>query len=239
MFTFKQFAVKQDRTAMKVGTDGVLLGAWTTPPVGTSSILDIGTGTGLIALMLAQRFEGCNIDAVEIDMQSSLQAEENFKATNWSDRVEMYNQSIEQFVDSIGEKRYECVVSNPPYFSNSLKCPDGKRTVARHNSSLSLETLLDCSCRALKIDGVLSVVLPVQEGSRLIDLSKDFGFKAERVCRIFPTVNSIEPKRLLIELRLSTEDIACICSDLTIENGERFNYTQDYIDLTKDFYLKF
>ena len=239
MFTFKQFAVKQDQTAMKVGTDGVLLGAWTTPPMGTSSILDIGTGTGLIALMVAQRFNDCNIDAVEIDSQSCIQAQENFRATSWSSRIEAHNVSIQQFVESVGAKRYECIVSNPPYFSNSLKCPDNKRTVARHNNSLSLEVLLECSSKIIKLDGTLSVILPVQEGCELIDLAAKFGFKTEKLCSIFPTENSKEPKRLLIELRFTTDEIVCTESDLTIEKSERFDYTQEYINLTKEFYLKF
>ena len=239
MFTFKQFAVKQDQTAMKVGTDGVLLGAWAQPPAGVVNILDVGTGTGVIALMMAQRFESCNIDAVEIDSQGATQAEGNFMSSNWSDRISIYNLSIQQFTDEIGDKKYGCVVSNPPYFSNSLKCPDGKRTVARHSGSLSIETLLECSSRVLLSDGVLCVILPTQQGVEMVDLSVKFGFKCVRICRLFPTLLSKEPKRLLIELRLTVDDVICEESDLVIEKETRFDYTQEYMSLTRDFYLKF
>ena len=239
MFTFKQFAVSQDKTAMKVGTDGVLLGAWTSPPITITNILDIGTGTGLIALMLAQRFENATIDGVEIDLQSSIQAEDNFKASSWGDRITTYNLSIQEFLEVVGDKRYGCIVSNPPYFSNSLKCPDSKRTVARHNNSLSIEALLYCSSKLISSEGVLSVILPIQEGGDLISLSSQFGFKAEHICRVFPTSLSSEPKRLLIDLRFTANDTVCHESNLVIEKDTRFDYTQEYISLTKDFYLKF
>ena len=224
---------------MKVGTDGVLLGAWATPPIGATNTLDIGTGSGLIALMLAQRFEDLTIDAVEIDEPSSLQATDNFISSPWSDRITMYNSSIQDFVSDLGIKKYEHIVSNPPYFTNSLKCSDKKRTTARHNDSLSLESLLDCSSRVLSSDGMLSLILPIQEGLELIELSGIYGFKVAKVCRVFPTTLSKEPKRLLIELCLTTRIVECQDSCLIIERETRFDYTQEYVDLTKDFYLKF
>lgn len=239
MFTFKRFEIAQDRTAMKVGTDGVLLGAWATPPLGATDILDIGTGTGVIALMLAQRFEKCQVDGVEIDIQSSLQAKENVASTLWRERITIYNLSVQSFADEIGERRYDSVVSNPPYFSNSLKSPDNKRTTARHNDSLSIEELLISSSRVLKLEGRLSVVLPIQEGEELIKRSIKFGFQTTRVCSVFPTMLSEKPKRLLIELSLTQNKIERQESRLVIEKEKRGDYTEDYIALTKDFYLKF
>lgn len=154
-FKFKQFTVYQDRCAMKVGTDGTLLGAWT-DVTKSRTILDIGTGTGLIALMLAQRSLTTQITAIDIDIDSVMQAESNVALSPWCDRVKVFCSSLQDFNGS----GYDTIVSNPPYFVNSLKCPNGHRTLARHTASLSYKDLFDGVTRMLSDDGEFSVIIP-------------------------------------------------------------------------------
>lgn len=238
MFRFKQFAVVQPNSAMKVGTDGVLLGAWVQPPALCERVLDIGTGTGLIALMMAQRFESCRVDAVEIEDKSCVDATENFENSDWSERLDLHCVSIQDFVKN-SRSGYDLIVSNPPYFTNSLKSPDKNRTTARHNESLPLEVLVECSQNLLNKEGALAVVLPLEEGQRLINMAQKQGFKLSRKCLVYPNIMSEIPKRVLIELVVSNENIETEISSLIIERESRGCYTDEYQKLTKDFYLKF
>ena len=150
-FKFKQFQIRQDRCAMKIGTDGVLLGAWTTLAHNPKSILDIGTGTGLIALMLAQRYEAETIDALEIDEGAYEQCVENFEASPWGDRLFCYHAGLDEFLDEI-EDQYDLIVSNPPFHTEEVPSGNAARDIARQNQSLPFEEL---------IEGVSNLLSPI------------------------------------------------------------------------------
>jgi tRNA1Val (adenine37-N6)-methyltransferase len=233
-FQFKQFKINQEGSAMKVGTDGVLLGAWADAN-GAKSFLDIGTGTGLIAIMLAQRTGDLSkIDAVEIDASSYQQAVDNIKNCPWSNRIEAYHASFQDFVANTNTK-YDCLVSNPPYFINSLKAKDESRTQARHADGLPFEDLIEGAKNLLNPKGKFSVILPVAEGDYFIRLARIAGFSLSKRIEVLP--NPGKPaKRLLLELSLNTTKT--IESHLCVENGQRHVYSPEYIELCKDFYLK-
>ncbi len=240
MFQFKQFTIHQDRTAMKVGTDGVLLGAWAPIDPNASRILDIGTGTGLIALMLAQRLEQRqpHIDAIDIDQSSVEQATENIANSPFAKYITTHHSSLQ---DHNPKAKYDAIVCNPPYFVASLKCPDAARTQARHTDSLSFNDLLEHSARLLNSGGSLSVVLPVNEGNQLIELAPKYGFSLTHLTEVHPTPTA-PPKRLLLQFvmqnsQLNHSSLLISHSSLTIEIA-RHQYTPEYIALTRDFYLK-
>jgi len=232
-FKFKQFTIHQDKCAMKVGTDGVLLGAWTDCENATS-VLDIGTGTALISLMIAQR-STANIDAVEIDDEACRQATENIGKSPWKDRVEVFNQSFQDFTKST-EKKYDLIVSNPPYFQNSLFTPDKKRTNARHNSNLKLEDLIQGSVKLLSENGALSIILPYLEGNMFILKASEMGLYCIRQTNVLPKPNR-EPKRLLLEFMKTKKPL--VEQEIIIELGKRHEYSDAYKNLTKIFYLAF
>lgn len=172
-FSFQQFTVHQDRCAMKVGTDGVLLGAWAS---GGRRMLDIGTGTGLVALMMAQRFSEDRITAVEIDHDACRQAMENVQESPFADRVEVRCTSVQDFHPV---EKYDVIVSNPPFYDNSLRCPDGSRSKARHTETLTYRDLFLAVDRLLESDGTFSAVIPTEYLS---------AFVAEGVLRGFSVV---------------------------------------------------
>ena len=257
MFKFKQFTIHQDRTAMKVGTDGVLLGAWASIAPTANKLLDIGTGTGLIALMLAQRLtqytmqnakckidaEKSNlwrenhelkIDAIDIDPSSIEQAAENIKNSPFALYITTHHTSLQEHTTT---EKYDAIVCNPPYFVASLKCPDASRTQARHTDTLSFDDLLQHSARLLNSEGSLSVILPINEGHQLIELAPKYEFTLTQLVHVHPTPTS-EPKRLLMHfIKQSTKNSSILNSKLTIELA-RHQYTPEYIALTKNFYLK-
>lgn len=232
-FKFKQFTIHQDKCAMKVGTDGVLLGAWADCE-NANSILDIGTGTGLITLMLAQR-SIAKIDAVEIDEAACVQAKENIEKSLWSDRIEIFNIPFQDFSKSTNEK-YDLIVSNPPYFQNSLYAPDEKRTDARHNSNLKLDELLNGALKLLTRKGKLSIILPYLEGALFILKAAENGLYCVRQTKVLPKPDRA-PKRLLLEF--ISEKMPLIEQELIIELNKRHEYSEAYKNLTKDFYLAF
>lgn len=231
-FQFKQFKVDQGRTAMKVGTDGVLLGAWTNV-YGANHILDVGTGTGLIALMLAQRTENALITAIDIDTNAAIQASENVVASPWAERITV---SSADFNDFCKDKQcmFDLIVSNPPYFKQSLQSPGKSRTLARHDQSLSHESLINHALRLLNEEGRLSVILPYVEGSVFIALAASKGLFCIRKTNVLPTPTS-DVKRLLLEF--SREQSKMMEDNLVIEEGGRHAYSKEYLDLTRDFYL--
>ena len=242
MFQFKQFTIHQDRTAMKVGTDGVLLGAWAPIDPTASRLLDIGTGTGLIALMIAQRLQSADdkleIDAIDIDQSSIEQAAENIANSPFARYITTHHTSLQ---DHNPEAKYDAIVCNPPYFVASLKCPNAARTQARHTDSLSFDDLLLHSSRLLNDGGSLSVVLPINEGNQLIELAQKYGFSLTHLTEIHPTPTA-PPKRLLMQFvmrnsQLNYSSLLISHTSLTIEIS-RHQYTPEYIALTRDFYLK-
>jgi len=232
-FKFKQFTVFQDKCAMKVGTDGVLLGAWANCK-NAKTVLDIGTGTGLIALMIAQR---CNakIDAVEIDEHAVIQASENVANSLWNDRINLIHQSFQDFINH-SERKYGLIVSNPPYFQNSLVAPDQKRANARHNSELQLDEIIAGATKLLTDDGILSVILPYIEGTLFILQASQKGLYCNRQTKVLPKPGR-EPKRLLLEFMKTKKPL--VEQEIIIELNKRHSYSDAYKNLTKDFYLSF
>lgn len=230
-FKFKRFTVYHDLCAMKVGTDGVLLGAWTNVTKG-EKVLDIGTGTGLIALMLAQRNDKLHIDAIDIDHNAIEQAKENIKHSPFSDQIQAFESSLQYFRES--GQQYDLIVSNPPFFVESLKSPCKERTLARHTDSLSLEELLGISSALLTSKGKLCIIYPFDHKETLFFISKKSGLYPSRITNVYPTPASL-PKRVLIEF--SKTELPLIETNLIIEK-ERHVYSDEFTELVRDFYLK-
>lgn len=232
MFKFKQFSINQDRTAMKVGTDGVLLGAWA-DVLNAEKVLDIGTGTAVISLMIAQRSNVNNIiiKAIEIEKEATSQAIENTNCSPWNINIEVINIGIQQYNPTI---KFDLIVSNPPFFNNSHKTPNSKRNLARHTDSLSFNSLLEKTSTLLSANGKASFIIPFYSETNFIDIASKLGLFPVRITRVKGTEESAI-KRSLIELSFNKKK--CLETSLTIEIS-RHVYTQDYINLTKDFYLK-
>ncbi len=232
-FIFKKFIIKQNNCAMKVGTDGVLLGAWADCNASTK-ILDIGTGTGLISLMLAQRSKAY-IDAIEIDKNSYKQAKENILNSHWRNRIKVFNISFQDFYNDKSFV-YDLVVTNPPYFINSFKANTIERTNARHNNLITHSELLAGVDKLLTVKGLFCLILPYEQTHDFISMAEDYNFYCNKILKIKPIPDK-EFKRALIELR--REKIKYKEQTLIIEKNKRHDYTQQYKDLTKDFYLAF
>lgn len=219
---------------MKVGTDGVLLGAWVEATFPPMRILDIGTGTGLLALMMAQKFPAAMIDAVEIDHQAFLQASENFAASKWANRLKIYPSSIQKFTQIVPYK-YDLILSNPPYFHNSHKAKNIARTQARHNDTLPSNELLEAACQILNPKGSFHLILPPIEGHQFQQLAGEYGLYCRRMMHFKPTPTKAT-KRVLLELsRLKVEKIKQV--EELIGRGTNHEHTAAYCHLTKDFYL--
>lgn len=232
-FQFKQFTVEQDRCAMKIGTDGVLLGAWVSVENNPFSILDIGSGTGIIALQLAQRCDAEIIDALEIDENAYEQCVANFENSSWGDRLFCYHASLEEFVEEIEEK-YDVIISNPPFYSEDHKTSNESRDVARFNDALPFDKLIKSASRLLSNEGIFTVIIPKKEELDFIKMASEVNLFPNRICRVRGTPTS-EEKRSLLEL--SFNNSAPKIEHLTIETS-RHNYTENYIQLVKEFYLK-
>lgn len=229
-FQFKQFAIRQDKCAMKVGTDSLLLGAW----VNASDclrILDIGTGTGILAMMLAQRTVGA-IDAIEIDEDAYNQAVENINNCKWKDRISLYNQSYQDFSQNCTVK-YDLIISNPPYFDSSIKAPELKRAIARHSHLLPLDVFTTISKKLLTEHGRIAIILPFENRIGFIkQISKNDLWVLREL-----TIQSVLAKT---PIRVAFEITKHIPDKIDIQKiviREHQNYSKDYINLTKDFYL--
>ena len=228
-FKFKQFSIFQDKTAMKVGTDGVLLGAWA-DCLG-KDILDIGTGTGLISMMLAQRFPQSQIDAIEIDENAYYQAKENFENTPFQNRLSIYFTSLQAYKT---DKKYDLIVSNPPFFTvNDLNEFDARKQ-ARQEETLTFSDLLKKTALLLNKDGLASFIIPYDRMLEFCEIAAENALKVSKTTQI--KGNETSPvKRVLLEFSFQEKERKE--NLLTIE-VERHRYTEDYINLTKDFYLK-
>lgn len=232
-FVFKQFKIAQDKCAMKVGTDAVLLGAW----VNTSnakSILDIGTGTGIIALMLAQK-SGAKIDAIDIDRNSYEQAKENVEACKWKDRIHVYRKSLQEY-SLESEKKYDLIVSNPPYFIDSSKASEASRTNARHTDQLEYSELLSGVLKLLNPSGKFYVILPKKEGEQFQEMAAENKLFLTKQTKVITRADKSE-KRLLMRFEFTNR--AFSEDSIIIEKDEQHSYTDEYKDLTKDYYLGF
>jgi tRNA1Val (adenine37-N6)-methyltransferase len=230
-FRFKQFTINQGRCAFKVGTDGVLLGA-VADVRGVKSILDIGTGSGLIALMLAQR-SGADIYAIEPDHESFIQATENVKNSVWSERIEVVETDLQSYSPV---EKFDLVVTNPPYFRDSIRNPDIRKSAARHNDTLPSSELLDYVSRLLADNGTFQLIMPYAEGNVFIAEAADYGFYCNSILKIRPLPSS-EIRRLILNFSRNKQKLAE--KFLTIGYGKRHDYTDEYKELTKEFYLKF
>lgn len=232
-FSFKQFTVYHNRCAMKVGIDGVLLGCWAPVDNITENILDIGTGTGLIALMLAQR-SNATIDAIDLDKDACLQAAENICNSPWAGRIGLQHVRLQDFAMST-KKRYDLIVSNPPYFINSLRAPDLQRHIARHAETLTHEELILAGRELLTETGRMCIILPVNEGLQCIAFAKQNAFYCSMAVKVYPKPGSVA-KRLLLEFNKTSS--VCTESELVIESDARHHYSPEFSALAKDFYLK-
>ena len=234
MFQFKQFSVEQDRTAMKIGTDGVLLGAWAPIENNPFSILDIGTGTGIIALMLAQRSHAKQIDALEIDEDAYEQATDNFENSPWNDRLFCFHAGLDEFVEE-PEDEYDLIISNPPFYSEDYKSENEQRDLARFQDAMPFEDLIEAAALLLSENGIFSVIIPFKEEKKFLALAKEYELYPIKITRVKGTPTS-EIKRSL--LAFGRNEIATILTDELIIETARHIYTPEYIELTKDFYLK-
>ena len=232
-FKFKQFTIRQDQCAMKVGTDGVLLGAWANIKHNPNSVLDIGSGTGIIALMIAQRSNAEVIDAIEIEEDTFEQCVENFENSPWSDRLFCYHTSLEEFADEVDDK-FDVIISNPPFYTDDFQSKNTQRDIARFSSAMPFEHLVKSVSKLLSEEGKFSVIIPFKEEEQFIALASKVNLFPNRILRIKGNPNT-EIKRSLLEFSFSKIEIKT--EELTIEKG-RHNYTNDYVTLTKDFYLK-
>jgi tRNA1Val (adenine37-N6)-methyltransferase len=231
-FRFKQFTVNQKGPVFRIGTDGVILGA-SAGVTGKKRILDIGTGTGLIALMLAQRCDAL-ITAIEPDRASFLQASENVELSRWHSRINVENTDLQTFM--LHAKFFDLIVTNPPYFINSLKNPDHIKSASRHNDCLSHQDILEGADRLLEPDGDLQLILPYDEGRIFTETAAGRGYYCNSVVNIRSTPGSGIIRVILSFNREKKEPKE---EFLTIEKGRRFDFTDEYISLTKDFYLNF
>ncbi|AHW59155.1 tRNA1Val (adenine37-N6)-methyltransferase [Draconibacterium orientale] len=231
-FQFKQFRIEQARSAMKVGIDGILLGAWA--DVGDcNTILDIGTGTGLIALMLAQRSQA-RITAIEIEKNAAEEATENVAASPWKDRVEVANVSLQNFAAETTSK-FDLIVSNPPFFQNSLKADNESRSLARHTDSLSYETLVQSTSQLLSEKGRFAFIFPETASMEIEKLAQQNQLYIRRITRIAP--NEKKPaNRILMEM--SKKETATVTDDLVIYNNDG-SCSDNFKTLTRDYYLNF
>ena len=223
MFRFKQFTIEQDECAMKVGTDGVLLGAWAR---GGSRVLDVGTGTGIIALMMAQRYPEAYIFGIDIDEGAVRQATANVQASPFSSHIRIQQTKLQDMDDSFAGF-FDAIVSNPPFFIDSLAAPDEQRNLARHTATLTYAELMQTAWRLLSDDGELSVVVPFDYRQRMEDEAIFVGFFPSRVCAV-KTTERKPAKRYLLSFRKHP----CPCEKEQLTIG-----SEAYRQMTGDFYL--
>jgi tRNA1Val (adenine37-N6)-methyltransferase len=233
-FDFKKFSIKQDKCAMKVGTDAVLLGAWIISN-GSRNILDIGTGTGVISLMLAQK-SSANILAVEIDKQSTEQAKLNVSQSNYFSQIQVENVSIQDLAQK-SEKKFDLIVTNPPYFIDSYKSIESNRTIARHSDSLPFDELIDSVIKLLDVKGKFCLILPKNEAGIFRKMAEIKGLYLSKLLRIRTKPDKESEKRHLMQFEFKETEFSE--STLVLEENESRNYTQAYKEFTKDYYLNF
>ena len=244
-FKFKQFSIEQEKSAMKVGTDGVLLGAWTPLTNNPYNILDIGAGTGLISLMLAQRSYAEQIDAIEIEENAYEECVDNFENSPWADRMFCYHAGLDEFVEELQEvdeetnevemlEQYDVIVSNPPFYSEDYKTPDEARDLARFADALPFEDLVEAAYLLLSENGIFSVIIPYAAEENFIALAKHSLLFPLKITRVKGTLTTEIKRSLLAFTRVEQTPII---DELIIETA-RHQHTPEYIELTKEFYLK-
>jgi len=232
-FYFKQFRVEDGQSTMKVGTDAVLLGA-AAEVADAEEILEVGTGSGVISLILAQRSDA-RIDAIEIDEDSVKQAEFNVMNSPWNDRITIIHSSLQDFTYQSG-RRYDLIISNPPFFSRSLKSDQCKRNISRHNDSLSFRELIQCSSLLMTEKASLWVILPVKESEEFIDTTVKYGLFIHICMRIIPKTGKAY-HRVIMKFK-KTRAGTIEEKNLTIRNAD-ISYSKEYMEVTGEFYLDF
>ena len=234
MFRFKQFSVDQTGCAMKINTDGVLLGAMAAAEK-PKSILDIGTGTGVIALMLAQKYNGAKVDAVEIDADAALTAGKNFTGSKFADRLRLFSIGFEEFFAAYTDRKYDLIVSNPPFYIDSLKSSGVKKSLAKHTDTDFFERLITNVATHLHTDGVCSLVLPLGLDEIINEYADENGLYAlDRVLvRSYP---ASAPHRMIISLSLM--DALFVEGELTIYQSKGV-YSEQYRKLLQPYFLAF
>lgn len=236
MFQFKKFKINQSNSPQKVGTDGVLIGAWACLENKPNSILDIGAGTGLLALMLAQRSAAETIDAVEINEAAFLECVENFEQSPWSNRLFCYHSTLQEFTHEFFEEQtYDCIVSNPPFYTQNVKTPNAGRNQARFTDALPFEELVSCVEGLLSSEGIFNLILPYNQEEAFIQLAATYGLYPFKICRVKGNPQTEIKRSMLAFTRTLAETVF---DTLTIEQT-RHNYTAQYKSLTQDFYLHF
>lgn len=226
-FTFRQFTIKQDHCAMKVGTDGVLLACWAE---GGKRILDIGTGTGVIAIAMAQRFADAQIDAIDIDKAACLQATENKNNSSFASRINIIHSDLQSFNQ---DDKYNSIVCNPPFFIQSLKCPNSQRNTARHTDTLSPRDLFEHAYQLLAPQGVFSIIIPTEQADQFIAESSFVGFFIQRRVRIKTTTHK-PAKRLLLSFKKEQVKLFQDSEETLFKSDSKSEW---YNRLTADFYL--
>lgn len=232
-FRFKRFNIRQDLTAMKVGTDGVLLGAWAN--AGGRKILDIGSGTGLIGLMMAQRFSLAEIDAIDIDEHAYEQTCYNFIQSPFGERLQCFHAGLSEWIN-FSNKRYDHLICNPPYFYKGFEVKDLKRKRARDAGFLPQELLVSAFLKLGVETALMSVIMPVEEGEKFITLATQSGIYCTRKTIVFSKASK-PPIRVILEFKKVFADT--LEAELIIENEGQHQYTEAYKQLTADFYLMF
>jgi tRNA1Val (adenine37-N6)-methyltransferase len=232
LFRLKQFNINDANCTMRVGTDAVLLGCWV-ETTGAGTILDIGTGSGLIALMLAQKSDAA-IDAIDIDETSIRQAQENIRQSPWPERIKAYHVSLQVFTTS-HEDCYDLVVSNPPFYTNFYKAADKKKNVARHTDLLTYETLARAASQLLRPGGRCCLILPYNESMRFRELALQKGLHLNRYLLIRPKVNK-EVNRIIMEFSATRKESRS--EELIIRHTDD-SYTREYMTFTSPYYLDF
>jgi tRNA1Val (adenine37-N6)-methyltransferase len=233
LFKFKQFHVNQERCAMKIGTDCVLLGAWTPLINNPFNVLDIGAGTGILSLMLAQRSNAEQIDAIEIDEDAYEQCVENFEASPWGDKLFCFHAGLDEFVDE-PEDEYDLIISNPPFYTDDYKSDNTSRDLARFEEAMPFEELIEAAALLLSDNGIFSVIIPFKEEERFVSLCKELDLFPLKITRVKGTPTSEIKRSLLAFCRIEQTPLI----DVLVIEISRHNYTPEYIELTKDFYLK-
>ncbi len=233
-FAFKQFVIQQDRCAMKVGTDAVLLGSWVNPQ-DSKRILDIGTGTGVITLMLAQK-SSAKITAIDIDSLAIEQASINFKESKFAPQLTAVNISFQEFVKNETEK-FDLIVTNPPYFVDSLKSSDTTRSNARHADLLPYHEIIAGVKKIMAEKGKFCLILPKNEAVQFRELAEEKGFHLSKLLRVRTRMDKDTEKRHIMQFEFHPTEFSE--STLVIEKDSRMSYTDEYKNLTKDYYLNF
>ncbi len=234
MFSFKQFSIHQDRCAMKIGTDAVLLGAWCPIDNHPFSVLDIGAGTGILSLMLAQRTHAEQIDAIEIDENAYEQCVENFEASPWGDRLFCFHAGLDEFVAE-PEDTYDIIISNPPFYAEDYKTDNSQRDLARFQDALPFEELVEAADLLLSENGIFAVIIPFKEEEHFIELCTQVELFPVKVTRVKGSQNTPIVRSLLAFKRY---ELPVLEADELVIEINRHEYMDDYINLTKAFYLK-